>query len=841
MNTKTILIALVSTLLLAACSKDEPRRIKLAGQDEGIEIQSKVATIQVAAEAKKRITILFFENQTGDASLNWLERGITEMLITDLSQSRQLDVLRSDRLIDVLKKLGKEAAEIMNFRVASAVAKEAKAEAFIHGRFLWAGEMLRIEMEVRDGFTGRLIQRQISEGPGLENVFTMVDDLTRRIKGDLQISLRETKEVDRRLADVSTQSVEAFQLYAEASDLTSKFFFVPAAIKFREATEIDSTFALAYLRLTLLLYQQGHITEAGSAMEKAVLYSDRVTERERLRIHAFNALFSGNFGLGIDTFRQLTALYPEDDEAHHYYGNLLTNAGMREEAFTEWEAAVTLNPNAKLVYNQLGYAYAYVGRLEDGIKALRRYAELAPDEPNPYDSIGEILQQAGRLADAEKEYKKALKIKPDFTPSLQHLGEKYLDQGRYKKAVKMFEKYLDISETPSDKNRAQVLLAQSFIAMGKKDRAFKVIQKGLEDDLNSTLMQLYSDLEPDSVKVSEFRDRWFEKKTAELATSEKPDLNRIFTLTIGCLSNKYELITLSEYLETLLALAQDPRFKGFRQALLSLIYLHTVNEEGLSNLIREPDQGVQAMADFPPISWEAYWRHFYIGLSRYPENSPVAEALVSGFLSQAKRSGKQHYEIGAAYGQAVMWQKLNRNKEAAKILYAYGTPPNSCWYVVGPFENKGGFNRKFAPENNPHLDASYSGKDGTVSWRIADDGVQDGILDFGSIFGSTAFSVYYALLHIQSPIARDAQIRLGSGDPAKVWLNGDLVHAANIQGATMLDDKVITVNLSAGTNTVLVKTVHRAGGCGCGLYFRLTDPEGIAFDDITFGSMKPVS
>ena len=72
MKIKTILIILISISLLA-CSKKEPRKIKLASSDDQTEIQARVATIQVAVEAKKRISILFFDNQTGDANLDWLE------------------------------------------------------------------------------------------------------------------------------------------------------------------------------------------------------------------------------------------------------------------------------------------------------------------------------------------------------------------------------------------------------------------------------------------------------------------------------------------------------------------------------------------------------------------------------------------------------------------------------------------------------------------------------------------------------------------------------------------------------------------------------------------------
>ena len=52
------------------------------------------------------LAVLYFENNTGDASLDWLRTGLTDMLVTDLSQSPGIRVLSTDRLYQALKELG---------------------------------------------------------------------------------------------------------------------------------------------------------------------------------------------------------------------------------------------------------------------------------------------------------------------------------------------------------------------------------------------------------------------------------------------------------------------------------------------------------------------------------------------------------------------------------------------------------------------------------------------------------------------------------------------------------------------------------------------------------------
>ena len=57
--------------------------------------------------ATPSLAVLHFENLSGDPELEWLRMGLTDMLVTDLSQSTELEVLGTDRLYQILDKMGR--------------------------------------------------------------------------------------------------------------------------------------------------------------------------------------------------------------------------------------------------------------------------------------------------------------------------------------------------------------------------------------------------------------------------------------------------------------------------------------------------------------------------------------------------------------------------------------------------------------------------------------------------------------------------------------------------------------------------------------------------------------
>ena len=97
--------------------------------------------------------------------------------------------------------------------------------------------------------------------------------------------------------------------------------------------------------------------------------------------------------------------------------------------------------------------------------------------------------------------------------------------------------------------------------------------------------------------------------------------------------------------------------------------------------------------------------------------------------------------------------------------------------------------------------------------------------------GSTFHTL--ALVRAHSPAARRAQLRLGSNDSVVVWLNGKKVHDNNILRTARIDEDVVDVELEAGENELLVKVCQTA--LDWGFYFRITDREGRALEDLRYG------
>jgi len=64
---------------------------------------------------KPSIAVLYFENNTGNPQLDWLRTGLTDMLVTDLSQSPDVEVLGTARLVQILTQMKRQADRQISF------------------------------------------------------------------------------------------------------------------------------------------------------------------------------------------------------------------------------------------------------------------------------------------------------------------------------------------------------------------------------------------------------------------------------------------------------------------------------------------------------------------------------------------------------------------------------------------------------------------------------------------------------------------------------------------------------------------------------------------------------
>src|SRR6185369_6936142 len=76
---------------------------------------------------KRSVAVMFFDNQSGSMDLDWLREGLADMLITDLSRSKNLTILSRQQLHTLLDRAGHQPAEKIRLEEALDIANKSRA------------------------------------------------------------------------------------------------------------------------------------------------------------------------------------------------------------------------------------------------------------------------------------------------------------------------------------------------------------------------------------------------------------------------------------------------------------------------------------------------------------------------------------------------------------------------------------------------------------------------------------------------------------------------------------------------------------------------------------------
>jgi tetratricopeptide (TPR) repeat protein len=170
-----------------------------------------------------------------------------------------------------------------------------------------------------------------------------------------------------------------------------------------------------------------------------------------------------------------------------------------------------------------------------------------------------------------------------------------------------------------------------------------------------------------------------------------------------------------------------------------------------------------------------------------------------------------------AFQQALASARdLDQVKRAAEELKKLGIDADlpkqfgfiTRWKVVGPFDNSGGrgFVTAYPPEEKVDLSATYDGKAGAIGWRDAESGDELGTVDLNRALGTAKGAVAYAFAEFTSSARLPVELRIGSPNANKIWLNGRPVSDAQIYHSfTAMDQYVGRATLEPGANRILVK------------------------------------
>ena len=130
------------------------------------------------------------------------------------------------------------------------------------------------------------------------------------------------------------------------------------------------------------------------------------------------------------------------------------------------------------------------------------------------------------------------------------------------------------------------------------------------------------------------------------------------------------------------------------------------------------------------------------------------------------------------------------------------------WQLIGPFDNseKKGFDVAYAPELRIDLTAKYPGKLSEVAWERHATTDEYGILNIAKQTAPHKGSVIYGFSTFELTKPQDVEIRLGTPNAWKLWINGDLLFGRDeYHRGTQLDQYRVKTTLKGGTNSILIK------------------------------------
>ncbi len=310
-------------------------------------------------QAQDRILLVDFDNKTSDSTLG---ASVTEALRIDLGQSNVMRLLEATDLQAALVRMGRPADARVDLATATELARREGIKAIITGEITSLGSGYSLAARVINASTGETLVPLRATASDASQIIAAVDKLSKELREKVGESLGRIRGSDA-LEAVTTSSLEALRLYTEATRAHQSGNPEQAVTLLRKSVAVDSTFAMAWRKLAVVLPQAtvGTGAEALEAAKRAYQYRDRLPPVERGLTEA-------------------------------YYARSVVGDPDREEA--AYRAVLAENPDEPTALNNLGLMLNAQGRYGEAEPLLRRLVATTPMQSGYINLAVNLLAQA---------------------------------------------------------------------------------------------------------------------------------------------------------------------------------------------------------------------------------------------------------------------------------------------------------------------------------------------------------------------------------------------------------------------------------------------------------------
>jgi serine/threonine protein kinase/tetratricopeptide (TPR) repeat protein len=359
------------------------------------------------------VVVADVENRTDD---RLLDHSLSQGLKVSLRQSGLINIIPPDQISSARELLRVPPEQPLDERTALAVARREGARAVISPNISKLGSMYVLLCGVIDASTGETVQILRQEVDRIEGVLSALDELCRDLRESLGESLAQISSANYPLAQVTTASLEALELYSRSERLASEGKYGESGLLLEKAVAIDSQFVMAISDLAYAYRKTGKDSLASVMHYRILPLIHRATERERLEILAayYGPSFELDFRKAYEQLQQVTVKYPANALAFATLGHLAMYAGDTKGALAANAQAVALTPAYdRTCYNNSAFALALDGEGEEALSWFRRAKALRPD----YVAIDNYMAQTFWILD-EFDSAQAILRRTTATPDL---------------------------------------------------------------------------------------------------------------------------------------------------------------------------------------------------------------------------------------------------------------------------------------------------------------------------------------------------------------------------------------------------------------------------------------
>lgn len=369
--------------------------------------RANAADVAAAAELLARIpaqsvAVLPLANESSDPRQQYFSDGLSEQLISDLTQ------------VNGLKVIGRHSS----FQFRNSSDSPAQIGAILGVAHLIEGSVrqdagrIRITINLVRARDGASVWSQSYDQP-LEDVFAIQSRIGRAVVSALQVQLLDQP----RLSEDRPPSgnVEAFQLMLQGRAIARHFTeadYHEGIALLRRAVALDPGYAYAWGVLSNLQMQLGlgylqgadrqrAFDEARVAADKIASLAPNASTTHLVRGYILARLDNDQMG-ALTEYRRALALAPHDSVAMSFLANQYGSLGQLKQSADLYRAAIAADPLRADWYSNLSVCLMARGDMREAEQAARKAIALQPDFPGAYMNLANIDLLRGDAAAARR-------------------------------------------------------------------------------------------------------------------------------------------------------------------------------------------------------------------------------------------------------------------------------------------------------------------------------------------------------------------------------------------------------------------------------------------------------